>query len=163
MSMTTALRALPAALAILAIAPAAAAGQRVIPPDNGAVNQYTETFPTTGGDATSDGEPPPPEKVLGRRNAERLESLGPEGRAAAALAAKTAPPGMDGGARGGGAKPPPGSVGEESSGSSVFGEIVGQATGSSGSGEMGLLLPLVIVAAVVLSGVALWRRRDETA
>ena len=34
-------------------------------------------------------------------------------------------------------------------GSSGLSEVLGQATGSSSSGEMGLLLPLVIVAAVL--------------
>src|SRR3954469_21624068 len=47
---------------------------------------------------------------------------------------------------------------ESGDGSSGLGEVIGQATGSS-SGESGLLLPLVLLAAVVGAFAYAWRRR----
>ena len=163
MKTTGLLRALIAAIGMLALYSGPASAERVIPPDNSAVNQYTETFPTTGGDATGDRDPRSPEKVLGGSNADRLESLGPDGRAAAELATKTAPTG-EGGKRDSHAGPGQRDArDDDSEGSSALAEIVAQATGSSSSGGTGLLLPLVIVAAIVVSGLYFWRRKGETA
>lgn len=63
----------------------------MVPPGNSAVNQYTETYPTAkgGAPASETGERSPAES-LGARNADKLEGLGPEGRAAAELAAPPA-------------------------------------------------------------------------
>jgi hypothetical protein len=76
-------------------APAAAATveEAVVPPSNSAATQYTETFPTSGGDTKTDQRSGhhSPAKVLGSHNAKKLEKQGPEGRAAAELAAATAP------------------------------------------------------------------------
>jgi len=139
------------------LCPAAAMAQRLVPPGNSGVNQYTETFPTAGGDAVAgDGGKRSPKKVLGAKNARRLEEAGPEGRAAAALVAATAPAsravatghGGSGGKQAGGV-----------SGSSGLGEVIGQATGASSSGQLGILLPLAIVVAAVGSLAFLWRRR----
>jgi hypothetical protein len=77
---------------------AAAAGQ-VVPPGNSAATQYTQAFPTSGGNVavgTSIGEPgggghKPPAKVIGKKTAQELESQGPEGQAVADLAAESAP------------------------------------------------------------------------
>jgi hypothetical protein len=149
------------------LCPAAATAQRLVPPGNSGVNQYTETFPTAGGDAVAgDGGKRSPKKVLGANNARRLEEAGPEGRAAAALAAATAPAsravatghGGSGGKQAGGGgngRPAAGGV----SGSSGLGEVIGQATGASSSGQLGILLPLAIVAAAIGSLAFLWRRR----
>ena len=154
---------LAAAIAVASLPPVAMA-QRVVPPGNSAVNQYTETFPTAGGGApASDRGERSPAEVLGAGNAGRLEVLGPQGRAAAVLAAATAPSRSVAGKRaasggGGGSRPRAGGP----SGSSGLDEVIGQATGSSSSGQMGLLLPLVIVGAVVGSLAYLWRRKRQT-
>lgn len=142
----------------LASFPSAAATQPVIPPGNSAVNQYTEPFPTPGGSAvTTEEEGRSPAQALGTRNARQLERLGSDGRAAAALAAATAP--VQVGTEG---KPDSKSVeADEPGGSSALSEIVSQATGSSFSGGMGLLLLLVIVGAVAGSLIFLWRQKRQ--
>lgn len=197
--------ALLTAVGALVAAPLAVAEEAefVVPPDNSAVNQYTETYPTAGGDRDahkgSKGQTSP-NKVLGSRNARRLEQQGAEGRAAAEVAAETAPSveeepapvdderseaappaagGGDGkgGTGGGEAKPdakPGGSADtanhpaaspstdvEVPSGSSGISEVFAQATGSSSSGELGLLLPFVILAALGWAIVVLLRRRPR--
>lgn len=89
---------LPAAVTALAVglaSPAAAQeGEEVVPPENSAVNQYTESFPTASGDKDAydqKGDKRTPAKVLGTRNAKRLEQRGSEGHAVAELTAETAP------------------------------------------------------------------------
>jgi hypothetical protein len=87
--------ALPAALlAAAAIAPGAAvAAGEVIPPGNSAATQYTEAFPTPGGDKKTDeaAHHRSPVKVPGNSNANKLRQQGPDGQAAAETAAATAP------------------------------------------------------------------------
>jgi hypothetical protein len=163
---------------------AAAAEEPLVPPGNSAVNQYTETFPTAGGDKDFEKGKRSPGKTLGDGNARRLEQQGPDGRAAAEVAAETAPAGEaqpppaagvdseadaggagatggGGGAVGGGqagaAKPVPVEAADVN-GSSGFGEVLAQATGSSDSGEMGLWLPLLILVALACSVAYLLRR-----
>ena len=64
----------------------------VVPPSNSAATQYTEAFPTSGGDKKTDqARHRSPSKVLGAKNAHRLDKQGPDGAAAAAVAAATAP------------------------------------------------------------------------
>jgi hypothetical protein len=80
----------------LALPASAAAGEEtgsVVPPENSAATQYTEAVPTAGGDSTSGGghKKPSPAKVLGRKNAQKLESQGREGREVARVVAETAP------------------------------------------------------------------------
>jgi hypothetical protein len=85
---------LAAAIALVAAAPAAAEETPLVPPENSAVNQYTEGFPTAGGDKDAhdhDGENRSPKKVLGNDNAKKLRDRGPAGQATAELAAETAP------------------------------------------------------------------------
>lgn len=48
-------------------------------------------------------------------------------------------------------------------GSSGLGEVLAQATGSSSSGQLGALLPLLIVAALAWALAFLWRQRQRTA
>lgn len=173
------------AIALLALPPIAGA-QYVVPPDNSAVNQYTETIPTAGGGQDTDrhgGGNRSPAEVLGTRNAHRLDAQGSQGREAAEVAAATAPDvsasgspatGVPdaakqeqvdkGNARDGGAKTTPPEIPPSSSdpsGSSGLDEVIAQATGSSSSGEMGLLLPLLIVAAFAWSIGYFWRQRKQ--
>lgn len=83
-----------AAVAIAAV-PSIAGAEAIVPPGNSAATQYTEAIPTAGGPkATGESKHPhrrSPNEVLGTRNAERLNSQGPQGRAAAEVAAATAP------------------------------------------------------------------------
>jgi hypothetical protein len=84
-----------AAAATLGAGPAAAgaAEETVVPPSNSAATQYTEAFPTSGGDKKTDQAPRhrSPSKVLGGKKAHKLEQQGPDGQAAAEAAAATAP------------------------------------------------------------------------
>ena len=155
-----------------------------MPPGNSAANQYTEAVPTAGGgkqvgEGNKKGRTPA--KVLGSKNAHRLEAQGKQGREAAAVAAATAPSVIaptderptresappSGGGEGGGPSSKPrskqaqGGPAELPSGSSGLGEVIGQATGSSSSGQLGLLLPLAIAAATIWALAFLWRHRRE--
>jgi hypothetical protein len=189
-----------AAIAIFAF-PSAAVAEELVPPGNSAVNQYTETFPTPGGDkeAKQGAKRAKPAKVLGGRNARKLEEQGPEGRKVATVAAATAPStvvtpepgetdstesetgvagsgGNDGKGRNEKTAPPPKPKQTASTpnvpretvdssdpdGSSGFGEILAQATGTSSSGGLGLLLPLAIIATIVWA-VATRRRTRRPA
>lgn len=188
---------LAAALTLLA-APAPAGAQYVVPPGNSAVNQYTETIPTSGGGRDSDGgsgkrAARTPAHVLGKRKADKLEAQGPAGRAAAATAAVTAPietapagsgsptpnsrddgggagrdnsrASSDSGSRGdptGRAENPvPVARTELPDGSSGLAEVLAQATGSTSSGQTGLLLPLVILAALAWAFGFAWKQRQH--
>lgn len=180
-----------AAAFAFAVLPTGAGAAPYVPPGNSAATQYTEAIPTAGGPKASGGKARSPGKVLGARNAAKLEARGPAGHAAAALAAATAPATIPiltsdssaaphGGSGGGGAQNagpghanPPGegsgraiarggqpSEAQSPSGSSGFGEVIGQATGSS-SGQLGLLLPLLIVAVAIWSVAYLLRQRRD--
>jgi hypothetical protein len=93
--------------------------------------------------------------VLGARNARRLEKAGPEGRAAARLAATSGGTTIQSGAHRSG--------GHETSGSSPVKQVVSQLTGTSGSDGIGLLLPLLIVMSAVLAfGFLVTRRRSAS-
>lgn len=74
-------------------ASASAAEEAVVPPSNSAAAQYTEAFPTTGGDKKTDqaAHHRSPIKVLGSAKTKKLEEHGPAGKAAAEVAASTAP------------------------------------------------------------------------
>lgn len=149
-----------------------ASGQPVLPPENSAANQYTETLPGAGGNEPTGkiggGGGGSPKKALGKAHAARLEALGPAGRAAARLAAAAAPTTFG---RQSGAAVAPGAVGKHvgaepaanPGGKSGLRQILGQITGSSGSGEMGLLLPLLItMAAIAAIAFAVIRRQAAT-
>lgn len=186
----------------LALLPSAAAAEEegsVVPPENSAATQYTEAVPTAAGDKETNGEhKPAPAKVLGSKNAHKLQSQGKDGREVAQIAAETAPEtsppaesspparnesaptgggghaGRNGGGGGGDASggathrpqaeptptnTPQPAVEELPDGSSGIGEVIGEATGSSSSGGIGLLLPLAIVAAIAWALAYLWRQR----
>lgn len=174
------------ASAALALAPPTATAA-VLPPGNSAANQYTEAYPTDGGNSpAADRGHRTPTQALGKKNAKRLEAQGPEGRAAAEIAAATAPvaqpPGGSGSAGNRSSSQPAGAGGADtqaasatgaqprgggdgagqsggSGGSSGFDRVLGQATGSSSSGQLGPFLPLLIAAAVVWSIAYTLRRR----
>lgn len=84
-------------VAIAALLPipasAVAAEEAVVPPSNSAAAQYTEAFPTSGGDKKTDqaAHNRSPIEVLGSHKTKKLEGQGPEGKAAAEVAAATAP------------------------------------------------------------------------
>jgi hypothetical protein len=92
-----------AALVAFLSLPSVAAAETVVPPGNSAATQYTETFPTSGGNAEVNGSirgggrnggggsGRSPEKVLGSHTAHALEAQGEEGRTIAALATEAAP------------------------------------------------------------------------
>jgi hypothetical protein len=86
---------LGATLALSIAVPAAMAEEEVVvPPANSAVNQYTEAFPTAGGDKEAHnqkGRDVAAGKVIGAKNARKLDQHGADGRAAARFAADTAP------------------------------------------------------------------------
>lgn len=197
---TTRLGLLSTAITI-AVLPASAVAAPYIPPGNSAATQYTEAVPTAGGPTAAgkskQGKNKSPNKVLGAQNTERLDAHGPQGHAAAEVAAETAPstietpaavnpepapkhrqPESNAGGQGsqgtksdGGATPAPKAGGVEISpqsaataggGSSGLGEVVSQATGSS-SGQLGLLLPLLIVGVIAWSIAYLLRQRKRPA
>jgi hypothetical protein len=196
------------------LAPSAAlAGTAVVPPGNSAANQYTETFPTTGGntEAKKGKHKVTPAEAIGSGPAKKLDSQGKQGHEAAAVIAATSPPPASGagsedsdegsgsvtggaGSNGGGGSGHGGgsegagqgqgaggndstgagggaaqnvnvvdSTVEEPGGSSGFGEVLGQATGSTSSGGTGLLLPLAILATAIWAVVFLLRRKRRTA
>jgi hypothetical protein len=137
---------------------------RTVPPGASGANQYTETLPGPGGDEPTSGhsgdqhggEARDPAQVLGKSSAAKLEGLGPEGVAAARLATESAPAKSArdrNGTNGGQGKSSTGTgrseSGSTSSGSSAIGQVVGQLSGSSSSGGMGLLLPVLIAMTVV--------------
>jgi cobalamin biosynthesis Mg chelatase CobN len=120
------------AIAAIAATPAAAAQveEAVVPPSNSAATQYTETFPTTGGDKKTDQKPNPrsPAKVLGSHNTQKLEKQGPEGKAAAEAAAATAPTSIS-------TPPPANSPSNQSTGYDGDNQQGGGAAGSNDKGS----------------------------
>ena len=80
-----------ALLALLAL-PAVAAAEYLVPEGNSAVTQYTEGFPTGGGEKKTEGSKHvTPGKAIGAGNAKKLQQQGPERAAVAQVAAETAP------------------------------------------------------------------------
>jgi hypothetical protein len=86
--------ALTAILAVLVI-PASAPAEYLVPEGNSAVKQYTEGFPTAGGEKKTEGnrKPVTVAKAIGAGNAKKLEDHSADGAAAAEVAAETAPAG----------------------------------------------------------------------
>jgi hypothetical protein len=85
---------LAATVGLLAAAPAMAAEERVVPPENSAAHQYTEAFPTARGDKDAHaqrGRDLNPGKVIGSKKAKALSDRGEDGRDVAELTAETAP------------------------------------------------------------------------
>lgn len=138
------------------------AASAVAEPGNAAENQYTETVPTSNGETPSRGViERPPGKVLGHENASRLNALGADGRAAAALAATVAPPAAV--SRRSDPTALRQTVAERRDLRAVdspsgVSEVASQVLGGSGSGEMGIAMPLLCLGAIVGSIVYLGRR-----
>jgi hypothetical protein len=161
-------------LAALVLPAFASAETVVVPPGNSAATQYTETFPSSRGNVDVSGGRAgggSPTKALGRRTAHALESHGEDGAAVAALAAE--PPtakarhhrrhrrSAAGGNGSGGGVSGNSPAGGEASGSSGLGQVLSSATLSS-SGEMGIFLPLVLIAALAGSLAYAWRRQARS-
>lgn len=190
------------ALTIGVASPAAA--EEIVPPGNSAATQYTEAYPTAGGEKDAlkgkgKGEGNAQKKVLGKDNVKKLQEHGETGEDVAELAAETAPApietgtetstapaeprdddgdGRDNGAagsngNGGGGAPAPRKqaqpepvntvdnvvVVDQPEGSSAVGQIASQALGAPSSGNLGLLLPLALLGALIWA--VLYRRRDQ--
>jgi hypothetical protein len=181
MATRTAMGMLATATAVLAF-PAGAAAEYFVPPSNSAATQYTETLPTAGGHHDSEKGRKghrSPKDVLGKRNAHRLDKQGAAGREVAEVVAATAPPteagepqpaapidrtSEDRDRREKRERPPAetgGAGGPGPSGSSGLGKVLGQATGVSASGQLGLLLPLAIAAAAAWALAFLMRKRNR--
>lgn len=152
------------ALAALLLALPGTAAHAVVPPGNSAVNQYTETFPTARGAQTtkrkSRQKARSPREVLGRNEARKLAAEGPVGREVAQIVAATAPGAVSANRTKTGHTAP---AGKGPEGFSGVHEVIAQATGSSDSGRMGMLLPLLILAAIAGSAFYFWRHRRQTA
>jgi hypothetical protein len=82
---------LMAALAVALVVPAHSLADYYVPPENSAANQYTESFPGAGGEKDGKRKSVTPADTLGASNAKRLEKHSPAGKAAAEVAAETAP------------------------------------------------------------------------
>lgn len=98
--MTKTSRTIPIAIATvvaLLILPGAAMAEYLVPEGNSAVTQYTEGFPTGGGEkkAGSTGKGATPAQAIGARNAKKLADHGSEGAEVAEVAAETAPAPVD--------------------------------------------------------------------
>jgi hypothetical protein len=146
------------------VLPASAALAATAPPGNSEVNQYAETLPGGGGENTvnppgsggggnGSGQGQGGAPVIPPQTQRQLEQLGPDGRAAAALAEANAPQAPAGSqaqdAGGGGA----------GKGDSVAGAVSGALTGSD-HGGMGAFLPIALFGVAGLGiGYALARRR----
>jgi hypothetical protein len=189
--------ALVMAVAAALLAPPTAIAAGIVPPGNSAVNQYTQTIPTSRGNKeVRQGGHGSPSKALGHKATKKLQKQGKDGRSAAELAAAGTPAGAvtggsgsgsgsagggSGGATGGGGGSPAnggstggaggsgaqgaGGVGSAKAiaaaddGKSGFNQVVGEVTGTSSSGDLGLLLPLAIIAASVWCAAYFWRHR----
>jgi hypothetical protein len=160
--------ALLALCALSACAGSAAAAPGRVPPGNSGAVQYTETLPGVGGDQTtagvregrSGGTGRGAAHSLGAGQAARLKALGREGAGAARLAVGGEPPGPAGGKGAGGTGG--GEVSSPTGDASGLAQVVGTATGTSGSGGMGLLLPLLIAVGVLGALAFLVIRRRST-
>ena len=135
----------------------------MVPPGVSAANQYTETLPGPGGDSPADERHSGKNGgAFGRRDETRLEALGADGRAAARLAAETWPASVAGGQDPAGTRAGASKSGSAVSRASGFDQVLAQVTGTGapGTSGIGLLLPLLIAAALVTAaGYAFNRRR----
>jgi hypothetical protein len=173
-----------------ALAPAAAGAASLVPQENSAVSQYTEGFPTGGGEkgSSSSGDSHvTPGQAIGADNAKKLDQRGAEGRAAAEVAAATSPLATSAGSSGGGDQRGVGksrggqhgnggngatrggdgqkSAAEPSSagaGSGAVGTLAEAATGTD-SRELGVILPLFLLAALIWGAAYAVRSRERSA
>ena len=161
-------------LVALALAlPSAAAAQQPqtnAPPGNSGIDEYLETVPGAGGDRRTtrpgDGGEGGGGGALTRAQRERLERLGPDGRALAGVVDATSPGGSgQGGARRGDGRaegstretPPP-----IADGQSPLRQALDAASGQD-DGGLGLLLPGILTASLLaVVTLILLRRRSAS-
>jgi hypothetical protein len=179
------MRLIAVALALTLAAPAQAVAriQTIAPPGNAGVGQYLETVPTAGGgrptntvhpvgggargSGGSGGPGATPgsggRTAIASSTKRALAALGPDGVAAAALAAATAPVGRSVPAQAPGTAPRS-SVSAASAGrvptpaTSVFKVLIG----STIAGGLGLLLPIVLIGSALAAAVLVLLRRRPT-
>lgn len=147
------------------VTPAAAS---TIPPDYSAVDQYTEGYPGAGGNEQPSVDRNPKQgSSLPEKTVERFNEAGPVGVATAALADLTAPSRSSDGSENGGQGRESGKNGgqgresaKNNGGSGLDAatstgegsvEVARQALGVSGSGGMGISLPIILIIATVLA------------
>ena len=149
-------------------APAALAQGTNAPPGNSGIDQYLETVPEAGGNRPRrDGDGA---SRLPARTVQRLKKAGADGKAVAELVASTgtarsgcqASPSERSGTKSG-AKRDPGASGGSSSppSSSVPGTIAAPTVSGSGSGGLGIVLPLLLALSAFGAVFFALRRRDE--
>jgi hypothetical protein len=170
-------------VAILSAMAGTTSAAQNVPPGVSGANQYTETLPGPGGNSAAGGgtstgggagAPKSTAQTLGATNAQKLEALGPEGKAAAELATKTSP--VEPSSKKAGRKGTEGRLSGQTSagksgastsagssnaqGSSGVQQVLGQITGTGGSNSGGMqwLLPLLIGASVVVAAAYLFAR-----
>jgi hypothetical protein len=83
-----------ASFAVALLLPGSALAEYLVPEGNSAVTQYTEGFPTGGGEKKAggaDGKKATPAQAIGAKNAKKLQDRSPEGAEVAEVAAETAP------------------------------------------------------------------------
>ena len=172
--------ALAVSITVLALVlPAAAWAEYLVPPGNSAATQYTESVPTAGGHRNTEldggSAQRAPSQVLGKRNSERLEAQGKSGEEAAGFAAETAPAAVVAKERTTPTQSPgprsesddedgtagAGTVNEGPPGKGAVGQVAAQATGAT-SGELGLWLPLAMLATALWAAAVVLRRRLPT-
>jgi hypothetical protein len=151
-------------------ASAVAAKVTIAPPGNSGVSQYQEDVPTAKGNQPSSSiapgggggggtKGPGASSGLSSSTLRALDNQGSAGRKAAALAEATAP------GAGHPARPPASKItgGSQDSGSSPISSVVKALTGSSSSGGLGPLLPIILLASLFgAAALALLRRRRAT-
>ncbi|HWF74391.1 MAG TPA: hypothetical protein VG186_13670 [Solirubrobacteraceae bacterium] len=146
---------------------AVAAKGTIAPPGNSGVSQYQEDVPTAKGSQPSNtiapgggtNGPGSSSGALSPSTVRALDKQGSAGRKAAALAQATAP------RIGRPAGPPAVKTvgGSQTSGSSPVSSVVKALTGSSSSGGLGPLLPIILIASLLGAvALALVRRRRTT-
>jgi hypothetical protein len=167
-----------AVVMLTAAAPATAAPLvgKVIPPSNSAVGQYVESIPTAhgnrpslsitlggsgsgGGGSSSQGASGTPSSALTGSQQRALTHQGPDGRAVAQLTRMTAPPRVSRSAASTAQLPRHGASADAGSGSAPASGIIAALTGGGSAGAMGSLLPALLVAIALGTGVLAIRRR----
>jgi hypothetical protein len=152
------------------MAPATALGVVILPPGKAGANQYSEVIPTSHGNTAPPGSGGRGGSSSaanlgglghGRAGLAGVSRLGGQGQAVAALAGATAPqPALSGGSVRG-VRISPANAASGAAGSSAAGAI---ASALSGSGGLGVVLPIFLVGAVVgaiLLVAARSRSRDQ--
>jgi len=158
---------------------------RIAPPGNSGVNQYVENVPTakggrptgtihSGGGAASaggGGGGSGSSGTIPSGTEHALQAHGSAGRAAAALASATAPGGLGSATAARGRSVGKASGGRTDASANVAGAggasapaaVLDSLTGTSGSGGLGILLPLILVGCLLAAsalGYLRWRRHS---